>query len=94
MPVSCLKRDLLVHSAHTQRICDFVVFLKRSKALHCINGKAVYEVTDRDGNCQIFGLKCQRTLLENKSNQKLEKNWERMKEIMELRREEIIKEEE
>jgi hypothetical protein len=57
-----------------QRICDFVVLTKSSKALHRINGKAVYEVTARDGNCQIFGLKSQRTLLENKSNQKSEKN--------------------
>jgi len=57
-----------------------------------MNRKAVYEVTATDGNCQIFGLKCQRTLLENKSNQKLETKWERVKEVMELRRGEIMKE--
>lgn len=51
------------HSAHMQRNCDVIASLKSSKALYCINRKAVCEVTARDGNCQIFGLKCQITLL-------------------------------
>jgi hypothetical protein len=49
-----------------QIICEFIASLRSSKALYCINGRAVYEVTARDGTCQVFGLKYQRALLETK----------------------------